>query len=163
MTAGMTSLLRHLDVIKRQLPPSSRATLATLEAKQDYDSPEYQRIMMEELYPKMLCRIAPWPEAVSRTLRLSNQSIYNLMQGKSEFLVTGNLKEWERWDRLHEIRVRTLTIGAKYDEMAPDDMIKMAHMMPNATSFICEKGSHLCMWDAQSDYFEHLLRFLKTI
>ena len=48
------------------------------------------------------------------------------MQGKSEFLVTGNLKDWERWDRLHEIKVRTLTIGAKYDEMDPQDMQKMA-------------------------------------
>jgi proline iminopeptidase len=35
------------------------------------------------------------------------------MQAKSEFLVTGNLKDWERWDRLHEIHTRELTIGAK--------------------------------------------------
>ena len=56
------------------------------------------------------------------------------MQGKSEFEVTGNLKDWERWDRLHEIRVKTLTIGAVHDEMDPDDMVKMAKMMPNASS-----------------------------
>jgi proline iminopeptidase len=37
---------------------------------------------------------------VSRSLRHANNAIYNLMQGKSEFLVTGNLKNWERWDRL---------------------------------------------------------------
>jgi proline iminopeptidase len=85
------------------------------------------------------------------------------MQGKSEFLVTGNLKGWERWDRLHEINVKTLTLGGHYDEMDPEDMKKMALMMPNAKSYICESGSHLCMWDAQTDYFEHLLRFLKTV
>ncbi len=48
--------------------------------------------MMEDLYPKMLCRINPWPEPVSRAFRHVNDKIYNFMQGKSEFLVTGNLK-----------------------------------------------------------------------
>jgi proline iminopeptidase len=163
MTAGIQSLLQHLEVIKRQLPPEIQVKLQALEAAQAYDAPEYEQIMMEHLYPKVICRTTPWPDAVERVFRHANQKIYNQMQGKSEFLVTGNLKDWERWDRLHEIKVRTLTIGAKYDEMDPQDMKKMATMMPRATSVICEEGSHLCMWDAQAYYFEHLLKFLKTV
>lgn len=77
--------------------------------------------------------------------------------------VTGNLKNWERWDRLHEIRTQALTIGAKYDEMDPSDMVKMARMMPNASSFICPSGSHLCMWDDQQTYFRGLIPFLKSL
>ena len=46
------------------------------------------------------------------------------MQGKSEFEVTGNLKDWERWDRLNEIRVKALTIGSNHDEMDPADLRK---------------------------------------
>lgn len=163
MTAGIQSLLRHLDVIKQQLPPATLASLQKLEAAQAYDAPEYEQIMMEHLYPKVICRTTPWPDAVERVFRHANQKIYNQMQGKSEFLVTGNLKDWERWDRLHEIKIRTLTIGAKYDEMDPEDMKKMAMLMPRASAVICEEGSHLCMWDAQAYYFEHLLKFLKTI
>lgn len=163
MTAGIQSLLQHLEVIKRQLPPEIQVKLQALEAAQAYDAPEYEQIMMEHLYPKVICRTTPWPDAVERVFRHANQKIYNQMQGKSEFLVTGNLKDWERWDRLHEIKVRTLTIGAKYDEMDPQDMKKMATMMPRAISVICEEGSHLCMWDAQAYYFEHLLKFLKTV
>lgn len=163
MTAGMQSLLKHLDTIKQQLPPASLAKLLELEAKEAYDTPEYQQIMMEDLYPKVICRITPWPEPVERTFRHANQKIYNQMQGKSEFLMTGNLKDWERWDRLHEIKVKTLTIGAKYDEMNPDDIRKMASLMPRGRAVICEQGSHLSMWDAQAYYFEHLLKFLKSI
>jgi len=163
MTAGMQSYLRRTDAIKRQLPPGALARLTALEAKEDYDSPEYQKIMMEDLYPQVICRIQPWPEPVSRAFRHVNDKIYNLMQGKSEFLVTGNLKDWERWDRLHEIRVRTLTIGARYDEMDPEDMKKMATLMPNARNAYCPNGSHLCMWDDQKAYFGHLLRFLRTV
>jgi hypothetical protein len=30
--------------------------------------------------------------------------------------------------------------------MDPADIKKMATLMPNADSFICQRGSHLCMW-----------------
>ena len=163
MTAGTQAYLKHTAAIKLQLPPEKLARLNALEAKQDYDSPDYEKIMMEDLYPKMICRTHPWPNSVDRAFAHANQTIYVQMQGKSEFLVTGNLKNWERWNRLHEIKVKTLTIGARYDEMDPEDMKKMATLMPNASSFICPNGSHLCMWDDQAFYFQHLLNFLHSV
>ncbi len=164
MAAGTQAYLKRIDTLKQQLlTPDQRAQLSALEAAKDYDNPAYNHIVEEILYPKMLCRLSPWPEPLSRAFRLGNQKIYNQMQGKSEFEVTGNLKDWERWDRLHEIRVRTLTIGAKYDEMDPDDMVKMAKMMPNAASAICPNGSHLDLWDDQAIYFRHLLAFLRSV
>jgi proline iminopeptidase len=163
MTAGVQSYLKRTAFIKAQLPRDTLVRLTALEAKEDYDSPEYQTIMTEELYPKMICRVKPWPEPVSRTFRHMNDKIYNLMQGKSEFLVTGNLKDWERWDRLHEIKVKALTIGSQYDEMDPEDMKKMATVMPNASYAFCPNGSHLCMWDDQAIYFKKLLDFLHAV
>ncbi|WP_433973760.1 proline iminopeptidase-family hydrolase [Tunturiibacter lichenicola] len=163
MTAGTQSYLKRTAALKLQLPPDTLTELNALEAKQDYDSPAYEKIMMEDLYPKMICRTHPWPEPVDRAFRHLNQQIYVQMQGKSEFLVTGNLKDWERWDRLHEIKVKALTIGARYDEMDPEDMKKMATLMPNATSVICQNGSHMCMWDDQAFYFEHLIKFLHSV
>jgi proline iminopeptidase len=163
MTAGIRSYLKRTAFIKRQLPPETLARLAALEAKEDYDSPEYQKIMMEDLYPKMLCRVQPWPEPLSRAFRHANDKIYNQMQGKSEFLVTGNLKDWERWNRLPEIKVKTLTVGSQYDEMDPEDMKKMAALMPAASYGFCPNGSHFCMWDDQAIYFKHLLGFLNAI
>jgi len=164
MTAGTQSYLKRTAALKvRLLPPDVRARLEALEAKEDYDSTEYQKIMMEDLYPKMLCRIQPWPEPLVRAFRHLNEKIYNQMQGKSEFLVTGNLRDWERWDRLHEIRVKTLTIGAEHDEMDPDDMKKMAALMPQGTNAYCPNGSHCCLWDDQKVYFDHLLNFLRAI
>lgn len=164
MCAGIQSYLKRSAELRVKLV--SHETLArfnALEAAKDYDNPDYMRIIMEFYYPKMICRLTPWPEPVTRAFRLFNEKIYNQMQGKSEFEVTGNLKDWERWDRLHEIRVRTLTMGATYDEMDPADMIRMAKMMRNATSAICPNGSHLALWDDQAVYFDHLLGFLKSL
>jgi proline iminopeptidase len=163
MTAGMTAYLRRINDIKLKLPPEKLARVNELEAAEDFDNPDYERIMMEDLYPEAICRIQPWPESVTRAFRLANLKIYNHMQGKSEFVVTGTFKDWERWDRLPEITVRTLTLGAHYDSMDPADLIKMAELMPNATSAICPNGSHLAMWDDQAIYFEHLLKFLNSL
>jgi proline iminopeptidase len=164
MCAGTQSYLKWTAALRvKLLTPATLAEFNALEAAKDYENPFYTRILMEDLYPKMICRLQPWPEPVSRAFRLANLKIYNQMQGKSEFEVTGNLKGWERWDRLHEIRVRTLTVGATYDEMDPADMIKMAKMMPNAISAICPNGSHLALWDDQAVYFDQLLGFLKSL
>jgi len=163
MAASAESFLKHSNTFKKLLSPDKAKKLAEVEEKGDYDSPEYNQIMMEDLYPAMLCRIQPWPEPFTRALRHANYKIYEFMQGKSEFLVTGNFKGWDVWNRLPEIKVKTLTIGAKYDEMDPEDMKKMAKLIPNATSLTCENGSHLCMYDDQRTYFTGLIKFLKSV
>lgn len=164
MTASTASYLKRTAALKEQL--LSAETLQhfnAMEAAKNYDNPDYMGIVNEQLYPKMLCRTSPWPEPVSRAIRLANEKIYNQMQGKSEFEVTGNLKDWDRWSRLHEIKVKTLTIGATWDEMDPADMRKMASLMANATCAICPNGSHLDMWDDQAVYYDHLLAFLRSV
>jgi len=163
MTAGIQAYLGRLDYLKGLLSDSSRVLLDELEAAEDYDNPEYERIMMEELYPQCICRTKPWPEPVTRAFRDANLAIYNEMQGKSEFVVTGNFKDWESWDRLHEIKVKTLTIGAAHDTMDPADLARMAEMVQDGRSLICPNGSHLAMWDDQAVYFEGLLGFLKGL
>lgn len=163
MTAGIKSYLKRTEAIKGWLSPADRQRLDALEAAKDYNNPDYQRIVMGTLYPQMLCRTSPWPEPVTRAFGKLNQKIYVQMQGNSEFEVTGNLKDWERWDRLHEIKTRALTIGARYDEMDPADMMRMATLMPNAQGFVCPNGSHMAMWDDQAFYFDHLLAWLKKV
>ena len=164
MTAGIQAYLRRAgELAETLLTPALRASLEAMEAAADYDNPEYQRIMMEELYPQCICRVTPWPEPVTRAFNDANLAIYNEMQGRSEFVVTGNFKDWERWDDLHQIKVPTLTIGAAHDTMDPEDLQKMAEAMPRGTSLTCPNGSHLAMWDDQAIYFEGLLRFLKSL
>ena len=131
MVASIDSFLKTAAVWKDTLGPASRKTVDQIETEGDWENPEYERIMMEELYPKMICRISPWPEPLMRAVRLANMKIYVQMQGHSEFVVTGNMKGWDSWDRLPNIKVKTLVLGAQNDEMGPDDCRKMAEVMPN--------------------------------
>ena len=164
MAAGTKAYLKRTATLKEEmLSPADLARLNEFETRQDYDSAEYNALMMEKLYPQMLCRIKPWLNAVDRAFQHMNEEIDTHMQGKSEFVVTGHLRNWERWDRLHEIRVRTLTMGARYDGMDPEDMKQMAAMVRRGSYAYCARGSHFSFWDDQESYFSQLLGFLRTV
>ncbi|HEY1212954.1 MAG TPA: proline iminopeptidase-family hydrolase [Bryobacteraceae bacterium] len=163
MAAGMKAYLARINWWRTQLPADVQASLDAFDRTENYSSPAYSELMMKEVYPRAICRLDPWPEPVVRTLRHANEQIYVQMQGPSEFLMTGNLRDWERWEDLPRIPVKTLTIGSRYDEMNPEDMEKMAKLIPGGTYAYCPNGSHLCMWDDQASYFHHLLSFLKAV
>ena len=163
MVASIDSFVACATKWKRTLSDDHLKAVEKIESEGDWENPEYDRIMMEVLYPKMLCRIQPWPEPLTRSFRLVNMKIYVHMQGHSEFNLMGNIKGWDSWDRLHQIELKTLVIGAQNDEMDPEDCKKMAELMPNAEIAICPKGSHKAFWDDQEIYFEYLLKFLKSL
>jgi proline iminopeptidase len=161
MAASSNSFLNHVSKIRAQFPATDRAELQRYENANKTEDPAYQKLLLDKLYKVFICRLEPWPDPVSRSLEGWNQHVYNVIQGRNEFEVTGTMKGWDRWADLHEIKVPTLTLGARYDEMDPDDMRKMATLMPRGQSWISETGSHFAMYDDQQNYFHALLEFLK--
>jgi len=101
------------------LSPQDIPTYDSLDKIKAYDTPEFQNLMMNKLYTHVLCRlpVEQWPEPLARAFRIVSNVIYIHMQGVDEFHVTGNIKTWDMWDRLPNIKAPTLVIGAKYDEM----------------------------------------------
>ena len=163
MSASIDSFLAYAQRWKRTLPEDVQKEVDKIEAEGDWENPRYMDIMMKDLYPKMACRIQPWPEPLMRAFRLHNETIYVQMQGHSEFVVTGNLKGWSSWDRLPQIQLRTFLIGAQNDEMDPEDCKKMAQLIPKAKFAICPDGSHMAFWDDQAVYYREFLGFLKSL
>jgi proline iminopeptidase len=161
MTASIPSYLTRINSLRAQLPAKDVQRLAELERAKAYDSPEYEEIVFQQLYRKYICRLDPWPEPVTRAVRWLSAPVYNTMQGRSEFEVTGVLKDWDRWNDLRRIATPTLILGGRFDTMDPEDLRKMGRAMPHATTVICENGSHLSMYDDQEAYFGALLPFLK--
>jgi proline iminopeptidase len=162
MAASSKSFLAHVSKIRAQFPEADRAELERYENANKTEDPAYQKLLLDKLYKVFICRLDPWPDPVSRSLEGWNQHVYNAIQGRNEFEVTGTMKGWDRWADLHKIAVPALTLGARYDEMDPDDMRKMATLMPKGKSWISETGSHFAMYDDQQNYFNALLKFLKA-
>lgn len=163
MTAGVKAYEEHAKTFRDELSPANLATIDKYEAAGKYDAPEYQAIIMRELYKRHVCRLDEWPEPVNRAFSKINGEIYNLMQGPNEVVITGNFRNWDAWDRLPKIRTPTLVMGARYDEMDPEQMRKVASLIPGAKLFISERGSHLTMYDDQEAYFAALVPFLRRM
>jgi proline iminopeptidase len=163
MTASMKSYVTHIDALRKTLPKNVQALMAKYEAEKKYDAPEYQEVLMGQVYRRLMCRLDPWPEPIMMSFNHMNAKIYNQMQGPSEFVITGNYKDWNRWPDLHRISVPTLLIAARHGTMSVDDIQKMGRLIPNSRVAVCENGSHLALYDDQQAYFDHLLAFLADV
>jgi proline iminopeptidase len=120
-------------------------------------------LLMPNYYSKHLLRLAEWPEPVARSLSKTNNDLYTIMQGPSEFGIRGKLVNWDVSKQLKDIHVPTLVIGATFDTMDPKYMEWMSTQIPGAQFLLCENGSHMCMYDDQQTYVNGLIKFLKAI
>ncbi|HEY3786043.1 MAG TPA: proline iminopeptidase-family hydrolase [Steroidobacteraceae bacterium] len=160
MTASVAEYVKYAEVLVSRVPPAARAIIQRHRAARDYESPEYEKVLMQQIYARHFCRLDPWPEPLQRSMRTLNTKIYNTMQGPDEFTIVGNLKDWDVWGRLHEIKVPTLLIAARHDEMSPEQIARMGSLIPHSRVVVCEGGSHMAMYDDQKAYFAALLPFL---
>lgn len=150
------------DVLAKMMEPKILDTIRMIEAKEDYANPKYMDLLNQHFYTKHILRLPSdvWPEPVNRSFGRLNQSLYVTMQGPSEFGIAGKLEKWSVKNRLKEIKVPTLVIGARHDTMDPEHMKWMAEEINGGTYLYCGKGSHMCMYDDQEAYFKGLKDFL---
>jgi len=166
MTASIKDFVNYTSWLKSSLfTETEKKLFDSLDRAQAYSSPQYTDLLMNKLYKQVVCRlpIEKWPEPLNRAFKKPNQSIYIQMQGIDEFHVTGNLKNWDFWDRLPKIEVPTLVLGGIHDEMNPESMKKESRLLPNSRLYLCPEGSHMAMYDDQKRYFTSLITFLKDV
>jgi len=149
------------NVLAKQMDPVVLDTIRAIEARQDFGNPRYMELLIPNFYAKHVCRIQPFPAMLDSMFAHLNGEVYTIMQGPSEFGVSGRLANWDRKADLKKIKVPTLTIGGTHDTMDPEHMKWMATQVQNGTSLICPNGSHCSMWDDSTNYFNGLVSFIK--
>jgi len=153
------------EVLAKQMDPKALAEIRAIEAKKDFANPRYAELLMANYYVHHICRLPldQWPEPVNRAFKHTNSTVYTLMQGPSEFGISGRLEKWDRKADLKNIAVPTLTIGAQHDTMDPKHMEWMSTQVQKGSYLYCPNGSHLSMWDDQENYFPGVIRFIKEV
>ncbi|NNJ88780.1 MAG: proline iminopeptidase-family hydrolase [Eudoraea sp.] len=155
------------NVLGPQMDPDIYKEIKALEEAEDFGNPKYGDLLFQYYYTEHVLRMPPdeWPEAVMRSLTHANNQVYVHMQGYSEFGITGDatLKNWDIKDRLKEIKVPTLVIGAQYDTMDPAHMEWMSKEVQNGRYLYCPNGSHLSQYDDQKTYFNGLIQFIDDV
>ena len=156
MMASAPEYGRYADkVLAKQMDPKVLEEVRAIEAKKDFSNPRYMELLIPHYYEKHLCRFpaSEWPDAVNRSFKHMNSTVYTLMQGPSEFGISGRLAKWDVKARLPEIIVPTLTVGATHDTMDPEHMMWMSTQVKKGRFLLCPDGSHLSMWDDQKHFF----------
>jgi proline iminopeptidase len=151
------------EVLGKQMKPEVLAEIKQIEAKKDFANPRYMELLIPNFYKEHICRLAEWPDALNRSLKHANSDVYVRMQGPSEFGISGLLANWDITNRLPEITVPTLMVGAKYDTMDPKAMEKQSKLVQNGAYLDCPNGSHLAMWDDQQVYMNGVINFIKQV
>ena len=155
------------NVLALQLDPEILKEIRSYEAVEDYTNETYLGLIHEYYYPEHVMRIPAneWPEDVVNAFAEINFPLYLKMQGPTEFGIVGDasLKNWDVTERLNEIKVPFLSIGAEYDTMDPVQMEWMANEVQNGSYLHCPNGSHMAMWDDQQNYFNGLINFINQL
>jgi proline-specific peptidase len=162
-SASIPQFVAEAAKLKAQLPTAMVAVMARCEAAGHWNDPQYLEVV-REFYRRHLCRADPWPDCMQRTVRnLEGNQVYEVMNGPNEFIVIGNLKDWNRIDRLGEIRVPTLiTVGA-HDELTPACAETLRAGIPDSRVVQFDESSHTAHIEETTRYLEVVDAFLRQV
>jgi len=151
------------EVLSKQMDPKVLEEVRALEAKGDFANPRYMELLLPNFYNQHLCRLPEWPEPVNRSFSHTNNEIYVMMQGPSEFGIAGRLANWDVKARLKELKLPTLMVGAKFDTMDPLAMEEQSKLVQHGRYLYCPNGSHLAMWDDQQVFMDGVIKFINDV
>ena len=144
-----------------KLPREMAETMRRLEAEGDFENPEFEAGMME-FYKRHLCRLDPWPDPIMRSLEnLDGNIVYETMNGPTEFTVIGNMKDWNRIEKLSEIVAPTLITCGRYDELTPACSRTLHQGIMNSRMHVFERSAHMAHLEETESYLQILSEFLR--
>lgn len=160
--SSMPMWIAEANRLRDELPEDVQNTLLRHEKAGTTDDPEYQTAMME-FYKRHVIRIVPMPPQVARAFDKMGQQVYFTMNGPSEFHVIGVIKDWDRTNRLHEIKVPTLITSGFYDESTPLINETMHNEIAGSEWVLFEHSSHMAHVEEMERYMEVMRDFLYRV
>ena len=136
---------RHARELLATLPDSMQRAVKTREAEKKFDAPDYQAAL-ENFYSRYVW-LRPVKADLDSMMQQVNTSIYNYMQGPSEFTITGTLKHYDATPFLPKVRVPTLFTVGDVDEADPVTIRKHAAIVPGGKVVVIPDAAHLTTWD----------------
>jgi len=153
---------RDADSLKRTLPDSTQRVIADAEAHHTTNSPAYQNAMME-YYKLYVARRQPWSADLDSSLAQIGQSVYQAMDGPSEFAVTGSLRDYDGRPYLNDLHVPVLYTCGEFDEAVPRTVASFAAATPGAQMRIFPNAAHCTALDDPQAYTAAIREFLRNV
>jgi proline iminopeptidase len=144
----------------KALPNQLQEVIKRHESGGTADAVVYQEAE-KEYFRRHFCRLDPRPEPMQRAREGFSQVVYDTMWGQNEWTVSGNLKTYDRAERLREVEVPTLFTCGRFDEASPETTAYYQSCVPGAKLAIFEKSSHMPHFEEREAYLQVVRDFLR--
>lgn len=158
--ASIPLWVKEANRLRGYLPKAMQEALIQADNDGDYQRPEVVEASAE-YYRRHVCRIEPYPDFVARSFDQMGEP-YMVMQGASEFVVTGKLKNWDITDQLHSITIPTLVTSGSMDEATPLISKAIVDRIPDCQWELIEDGTHLCHVELRDHYNAIVEKFISA-
>ncbi|KAJ7157650.1 proline-specific peptidase [Mycena crocata] len=149
------------NALLASFPRGTRSIIEEHESTGVIDSQDYQDAV-QRFNETHLCMLRPWPTDLLKSFTdlLNDPRLYLIMNGPSEFTISGNLKDWSIIDELANITCHTLVINGLND-LAPDIAVApFFHNIRKAKWVQLRASTHMPFFEECERYFQVVGDFL---
>lgn len=166
VSSGLSSVPLTVKEMRRlinELPEDIRKTIFECEKNNDFSSKECE-YAVNEFYKRHLFRLKEYPDFVLKSFDyISARKIYKIMNGPTEFEITGKIKDIDVTDDLKKINIPTLILVGEYDEVTPKVAQVIHENIKDSKFYVIPNSSHLNFLENPEYYFKVVKEFLKSI
>ena len=155
-SACADTLMTGIAALRAGLPTDVRGALERGEASGNIDTEQYLAAELE-FVRRHVYRGDRFPESLVRTIDNTNRSpAYPVMWGRNEFLLSGNLRYWDRRADLPGLRVSTLITCGRYDKFVRACSQELHKGIAGSELAVFDESSHM-------SHLEETERFLAAV
>ena len=155
--------IEDANALVGQLPAEVQAAIHAAKASGKYDTPEFEAA--NEVFEKHFGSRAPrksLPACESAPVRF-NAQLYEYMWGPSEFVSTGTLRDYDRLERLGELKLPTLFVVGQYDEVRVETAQDFQARVPGSILRVIPDSGHGITRDQPEAFNEVIGGFLRSV
>ena len=147
------------------LPKDTQDAIAAAKITGRFDTPEFQAAndVFESLFMVRTPRSQRHLPSCESTPVRFNADLYEYMWGPSEFVATGTLRDYNRIDRLAEIKIPTMFLVGQYDEARPETMLEFQALVPGSVVKVIPNAAHGVNVDNPQALNEAMDEFYSTV
>ncbi|SDR92361.1 proline iminopeptidase-family hydrolase [Gramella sp. MAR_2010_147] len=151
--------IKDANKLVETLPDSIQRIIRTNEENQSFSNPEYKDAVT--LFYSNFLRRKERSQAKKDTAGIYfGTNVYEYMWGPSEFTATGTLLNYDRIDKLSEVKVPVLFITGEYDEARPSTVKYYQSLVPNAKFVEIRNSGHATLNDNPEEALSAIKKFL---
>ena len=159
--ASVPKWLPEIERLVSELPAVHRKAVRKGLKESNYSSPEFEAAN-NCFTLRHLSRVPMTADVLESFSQLAvNPSVYGAMWGPVEFAPIGSLNTWDVEDQLKNIKVPTLLINGKFDEVTPKTQKRLVKKIKGAEWVCLPLSSHLSWVEEPAAWINAVNDFLK--